>query len=78
MLDIKANFQNTHANMLCIACKDTDETQEHLLLCKVVGDDNMVVEEVPEYLNLFGENLQQKIIVPKILNTNFNRRKSFK
>lgn len=78
MLDIKANFQNAHADMLCVACTDNDETQEHLLQCKVLGDDDMVVEEVPEYLDLFGENLQQKIIVAQILNTNFNRRKSFK
>ena len=78
MLDVKTNFQNSHDNMLCIACKDTDETQEHLMQCKVLGDDDMVVEEVPEYVHLFGENLQKKIIVAKILHTNFNRRKSFK
>ena len=78
MLDIKANYQNAHANMLCIACKETEETQEHLLQCKVLGDENMVVEELPEYGNLFGENLQKQITVAKILNTNFNKRKSFK
>ena len=78
MLDIKANFQNSHANMLCIACKEEDETQEHLLQCKVLSDENTVVEELPEYGNLFGENLEKQITVAQILNTNFKKRKSFK
>ena len=64
--------------MLCIACREEDETQEHLLQCKVLSDENTVVEELPEYGNLFGENLEKQITVAQILNTNFKKRKSFK
>ena len=63
---------------MCDYERGCDETQEHLMECKVLGDDNMVVEEVPEYVHLFGENLQKKIVVAKILHKNFNKRKPFK
>ena len=78
MLDIKANFQNSHANMLCISCKGAEETQEHLLACKALIDENMVVDSVPDYGHLFGENLEQKIVIAGILNINYKKRKAFK
>ena len=73
MLEIKANFKNSHDNLLCVACMEASETQEHLLVCKALIDDNIVVDRLPRYNELFGVELNPKIIISGILQTNFKR-----
>ena len=40
MTDIKANMRNKHLNVTCVACQTeniiNEETQEHILNCKVI------------------------------------------
>ena len=78
MLNIKANFKNGHADILCIACKQAEETQEHLLKCEVLLDEAALVASLPEYKHLFGEHLPEKVIVAEILKKNFKKRKAYK
>ena len=77
MLDIKANFKQKYENQDCIACKDEQETQEHLLKCSVLNDQNSVIQDIPVYEDLFGDILDKKILVSKLLYTSFVKRKSF-
>ena len=78
MLDIKANFKNHYNNVLCVACKEASETQEHLLVCEALMDDNVVVDSFPSYNKLFGDDLNPKIIIAEIIANNFKKRKQFK
>ena len=78
MLDIKTNFRNRYDNFLCIACKESEETQEHLLSCKALVDENIVVDTFPRYDDLFGVELNPKIVIAGIIQTNFKKRKQFK
>ena len=78
MLDLKGNFKSGHTSILCIACNAADETQEHLLSCSELREENVVVETLPQYEHLFGENLKEKITVAGMLSSNFKKRKSFK
>ena len=78
MLEIKANFKNSQDNLLCVACKEASETQEHLLVCKALIDNNIVVDRFPRYNKLFGVELNPKIIIAGIMETNFKKRKQFK
>ena len=77
MLDIKANFKQKYENQDCIACKDEQETQEHFLKCNVLNDQNSVIQDIPVYEDLFGDILDKKILVSKLLYTSFIKRKSF-
>ena len=78
MLDIKAKFKNRYDNLLCVACKEASETQEHLLVCKALIDDNIVVDRFPRYNELIGVELNPKIIIAGIMQTNLKKRKPFK
>ena len=73
MLDIKNNFKNRYDNLLCIACKEVEETQEHLLACKALVDDNIVVDTFPRYDELFGVELNPKIVIAGVIQTNLRR-----
>ena len=78
MLDLKCNFQNSHSDLLCVACKEEEDSQEHLLECKVLNDENTVVDKVPIYADLFEDNLDKKIAVSSLLKKSFMKRKFLK
>ena len=44
MVDVKANFKGKYKDLLCVACKEAEETTEHVLQCD-------------EYRRLTGHNL---------------------
>ena len=75
MLDVRMNYSGHHADTLCPLCDSERDTQEHLLVCTKLATANSVVSATPEYKELFGEILKQKISISRILNEKFSFRK---
>ena len=68
LVDCKANFRTKfrHTHLLCEFCFASDDTQEHMLQCKVLQGlikSKEVINEKFEYNDLFKDMKKQKIIV---------------
>ena len=73
MLKVGANYKAGNPNPQCPLCKNNYDSQNHLLSCpELVGD--KVCQEVPEYNDLFGENLEKMMTIVKCLKQNYKRR----
>ena len=77
MIDVRNNYKGkyTHTGTLCpLGCLDED-TQQHLLVCEELVETNSLVSEVPVYEHLFGDNLEIKLNISRILKSQFKKRK---
>ena len=70
MLEVRSNFKVGLKITQCRRCKDSEETQEHLLHCPTLRD-GAVVTDVPQYDNLLGEETQKIINISRILLSKF-------
>ena len=75
MLEVKANFKNKHADLLCVACNGCEETQEHIMSCNELKSRTNVVQDMPIYNDLFGNDLDKKVLVSKLIKENFTTKK---
>ena len=76
MLDVRANFEGKYKDLMCPACKLVEDTQPHLIECSKLSDDDLV-EKLPEYNDLFGDDLEPKVNTSRIIRMKFQRRKEF-
>ena len=74
MLQVGANFKGTNPNPICPLCKVGYDSQNHLLICPKLCDENSICKETPNYDDLFSENLQKIMVVAKILNQKYKKR----
>ena len=77
MLDVKNNFENKYRDLNCVACEKEVETQEHILKCKKLIDENQLVGTLPKYEDIFGANMEKISIISSIMKSCYNRRKMF-
>ena len=75
MIDVRSNFPGQHPDTRCPLCDDDSDTQEHLLVCTELETYGVMVEHIPKYVDLFGENLQLKVNMSRILKSKYTRRK---
>ena len=75
MLPVGANFKKGgNKNPTCPVCKSTEyDSQPHLMLCTRLSV-NTLADQIPQYDNLFGENLDQKLAVVHLLKRNLEER----
>ena len=77
-IDLQGNFQWKYSSNLCISCDESCiEDNEHLLTCKKLLGKNEIISYIPEYKELFENNLDEMIYVSRILRENFKNRKRF-
>ena len=67
-IDCKANFKNKYryTHLLCDYCFESDDTQQHILQCKVLNSylqSKEAANEKIEYNDLFKNVHKQKVIV---------------
>ena len=74
MLDVRSNYPGQHTDTLCPLCTDVSDTQEHLLLCSELDTDSTVVVNLPIYEHLFGEDLEAKVSISRMLKEKFTQR----
>ena len=74
MLDIKSNYQGKYSNLNCPICDSQQDTQQHLLQCQKLKDENEIIKQIPDYDDLFGANLDSKIMISRIIKLRFQER----
>ena len=73
--EVKSNRKWKHANLECDTCDTNEiETQSHTLTCKVLMVLNHQITYIPHYLELYGDNLEEKFYVSEILKGNIRIR----
>ena len=60
MIDVKTNYKDKYFLKACPCCQLTDDTQEHLLDCYVLEEEGTMVDELPQYDDLFGANIEKQ------------------
>ena len=75
MLEVRSNYSGSHSDTKCPLCEVDQDTQKYLLVCKKLNDENNIVSEVPKYENLFSQELKPKILISRIIQKNFTKRK---
>ena len=73
MLDVRCNFKNKYSDTLCPLCKADQDTQQHLMVCSVLEEPD-VVREVPLYEELLQNNTKKISQIATILKRKFERR----
>jgi hypothetical protein len=74
MLDIKSNYQGKHSDLSCPMCDSEQDTQQHLLQCEKLKTENEIVSKIQEYEDLFGTNLESKIMIIRLIKLRFQER----
>ena len=74
-IDVKGNRRWQYENITCFSCNSNlDETQQHILLCKTLIGKSEIPTYIPNYLDLFGENIEDKLYVSRLIKDNPERR----
>ena len=74
MLDIKSNYQGKYSNLNCPICDSQQDTQQHLLQCQKLKEENEIVKQMPDYDDLFGANLDSQLMINRIIKLRFQKR----
>ena len=77
--EVKTNFKNEqNLNMDCNSCKIQGEisecNQEHLLQCKYLIGGNELLTYIPNYNDIFGNDLDEKIYITMLMMENLRRK----
>ena len=75
MVDVKTNYRGSNSTLQRPLCKNEQDKKEHLLTCKKLDDGNDVLTAIPNYRDLFGENLERKVTLARIMQARFKKRK---
>ena len=73
MLDVRCNFKNKYSDTLCPLCMADQDTQQHLMVCSVLEEPD-VVQEVPLYEELFQKDTKKINQIAIILKMKFDKR----
>ena len=75
MVDVKANYRGKYWDTICPCCKLEEDNQEHLLSCYMIEEEGMMIGSLPNYQDIFGDNLSKQVEVARILRKRFQDRK---
>ena len=58
-------------------CKkeEIEDSQSHLLECEALVNDNIITHQLPDYEHLFSDQLDEQIIIVRILKQIFDRKR---
>ena len=75
MLDVKTNYKNRYKDLLCpLGCSENmEDTQQHLLVCEKLRDSSMVLK-IPEYDEIFDQDVTKIVNVASILRSKLSTR----
>ena len=78
MLEVRTNYPGRHTDTQCPLCEDESDTQENLLVCRELATNGAVVSNLPNYEYLFGEDLEKKVKISRMLKEKFTQRQRIK
>ena len=70
MIDVRCNKLYGQSQLRCRLGCDTNETQNHLLECVSLTDQNMV-KELPKHDDIYGEDIEKMETISKILQVKY-------
>ena len=73
---VRRNYGLSLQDKCCPVCKDinAEDTQDHLLVCDALMNNNQMVDEVPEYQDLCCDKIEKFVKIMRILQSNYNKR----
>ena len=74
MLDIKCNYRGKYSDVLCPSCKQEDDTQQHLLVCSSLNMGGLLAGSLPDYNDLFSDDLSKQVQLSSIMKTCYDER----
>ena len=78
MINVGANYKEGGRvkNPTCPVCqiKTEYDSQLHLMLCQALNVNLVVGTKIPKYDDLFGKNLENRILVAQFLQRNYQKR----
>ena len=79
MLKIKQNFSQSYKSHFCPVCKNENlkDDQPHLLQCDKLVSDSIIIANLPEYEDLFCNEVKKQVVIVKLLKENFEKRRNF-
>ena len=77
MLDVAANYPNKSKPKMCPLCKDSksDDSQEHILNCAKLNENEVIDNSSSDYRNLFDEDVTKQLQISRIIESKYKRRK---
>ena len=72
-IDIEANRRWNNGDMICVNCENTEMNQRHLLECKYLSGKSEIISYIPEYNDLFKEDIEHQLYTSRILKDNHKR-----
>ena len=74
-INVKGNHRWKHNDLSCFSCKKgIIETQTHILYCDTLLGKNENVTFIPEYEELYSEDLREQVYVSRLLKENLDWR----
>ena len=75
MVDVKANYKGKYFDYLCTECGKEEETQQHVLECSKLIGKNEMLTYIPNYYDIFSEEVKEQLYVARILRENMRIQK---
>ena len=67
MIEVRTNYKEKYLDINCPLCKESEDTQEHMLHCSDLVTEGEIVKFLPEYQNVFGTDFTKQIEVARLL-----------
>ena len=67
MVDVKVNFKNMYQDKMCPFCKSSEDTQEHVLECSFLAqNNNILMSEKPDLKWIWSDDIKKQKEIVKI------------
>ena len=72
--EVKCNYRGKHTDTLCPVCGGAEDTQQHVLVCPGLDQDNEVLHETPKCDDIFTGEVKKQALIVRILKKRYERR----
>ena len=74
VMNVKCNKPWLYSDRKCSVCKKHEETQAHMIECRLLMDQNNEMSYIPSRSELFSDNLDDKIYTVQVMRENIRKR----
>ena len=70
---IKTHFRQMHKDTICEGCRKEESTTKHTVECQALLGNNQIVTYIPDYRDLYRNDVEEQAYVARILKDNLTR-----
>ena len=70
--ETKKNYQGMYDEFLCDECGEEEESQQHILECRIVLDMNKEYKEMTKYEKLFYGTVSEQVLIARLFKQNMD------